>query len=288
MMRDPEGGWSVVTGASSGIGAAIAEKLAARKAPLVLVARSGETLAASAAAWRARYGVPVEPIALDLSEPGAAARLFEATEGAGRTVDLLVNAAGFGWVGPQAEFDTPRFLQLLRLNVMATAELTDRFLKAMRGRGRGAILNVASTTAFFPQPWFAAYGASKAFLLAFTHALHEEAKTDGVTLTALCPGFTRTNFQSVAGLRGAEGTPFPEMTAEEVAEIGLAALARRKAVVVPHLFDRIWIAMTRAVPRSLPPRLARRFFQSVRLRKGDPRAATCPSGRSGTDSGQAP
>ncbi len=287
-MRLPEGGWSVVTGASSGIGAAIARKLAERKSPLVLVARSGDALSASAAEWRARYGVSVEPIALDLSESGAAARLFEATEGAGRTVDLLVNAAGFGWVGPQAEFDTPRFLQLLRLNVVATAELTHLFLKAMRGRGRGAILNVASTTAFFPQPWFAAYGASKSFLLAFTHALHEEAKADGVTLTALCPGFTRTNFQAVAGMRGAEGTPFPEMTPEEVAEIGLAALEKGKAVVVPHWRDRIWIVMTRAVPRSLPPRLARRFFRSVRLRAGDPRGGTCPSGRSGGEPGQAP
>ncbi len=288
MIRLTEGSWAVVTGASSGIGAAIARKLAERKSPLVLVARSAEALAASAAEWRARHGVPVEPIALDLSEPGAAGRLFEATEGTGRAVDLLVNAAGFGWVGPQAEFDTPRFLQLLRLNVVATAELTHRFLRTMRGRGRGAILNVASTTAFFPQPGFAAYGASKAFLLSFTHALHEEAKGDGVTLTALCPGFTRTRFQSVAGMRGAEGTPFTEMTAEEVAEIGLTALERRKAVVVTHRFDRIWIALTRAVPRSLPPRLARRFFQSVRLGKGDPRGAACPSGRSGGGAGQAP
>jgi short-subunit dehydrogenase len=280
----PEGGWSVVTGASSGIGAAIARKLAARKQPLVLVARSEEILVRTASEWRAAHGVPVEPFALDLSQPDAAAQLFEATEGAGRKVGLLVNAAGFGWVGPQAEFDTTRFLELLRLNVVASAELTHRYLGVMRRRGRGAILNVASTAAFFPQPWFAAYGASKAFLLAFTHALHEEARADGVTLTALCPGFTRTNFQTVAGMRGAEGTPFPEMTAEEVAEIGLRALRRGKAVVVTHPFDRIWIAMTRALPRSLPPRLARRFFGSVRVRKGDPGAG--PSGGPGGASGR--
>lgn len=279
-----DGGCSVVTGASSGIGAAIAQKLAARKVPLFLVARSEEALARMAGEWRALHGVPVEPLALDLSEPGGAARLFEATEGAGRRVDLLVNSAGFGWVGPQAEFDTTRFLELLRLNVVATAELTHLFLKAMRRRGHGAILNVASTSAFFPQPYFAAYGASKAFLLAFTHALHEEAKADGVTLTALCPGFTRTNFQAVAGMRGAEGTPFPEMTAEAVAEIALAALEKGKAVAVTHRLDKVWIGTLRALPRSLPPRLAARFFRSMRLRKGDPGA---PPGRPGVGGGAA-
>jgi short-subunit dehydrogenase len=265
VIRVAEGAYAVVTGASSGIGAAIAGTLAARRVPLVLVARSEENLAGRAAEWCARYDVPVEPLALDLARPGAAARLFEATEGSGRPVDLLVNSAGFGWVGPQAEFDTARFLELLGLNVVATAELTHRFLQAMRGRRRGAILNVASTAAFFPQPWFAAYGASKAFLLAFTHALHEEARADGVTLTALCPGYTRTGFYAAAGMRGAEGTPFPEMTAEEVAEIGLAALGKGKAVVVTHRFDRLWISLTRVLPRSLPPKLAGRFFRAVRL-----------------------
>lgn len=265
MIRVAEGACAVVTGASSGIGAAIAERLAARRAPLVVVARSEENLAGKAAEWRARYGVAVEPLALDLSQPGAAERLFEATERSGRPVDLLVNSAGFGWVGPQAEFDTARFLELLGLNVVATAELTHRYLQVMRGRRRGAILNVASTAAFFPQPYFAAYGASKSFILAFTHALHEEARADGVTLTALCPGYTRTNFHAVAGMRGAEGTLFPEMTAAQVAEIGLAALEKGRAVVVTHGLDRLWIALTRVLPRSLPPRLAARFFKAVRL-----------------------
>jgi short-subunit dehydrogenase len=265
VIRGTLGSCAVVTGASSGIGAAIAEKLAARGMPLLLVARSAEPLALKAAACRERHGVPAGFLASDLSRPGAAAELFEATEGSGRPVDLLVNSAGFGWVGPQVEFDTARFLELLELNVVATAELTHRFLRAMRARGRGAILNVASTAAFFPQPYFAAYGASKAFILAFTHALHEEAKADGVTLTALCPGYTRTNFYRVAGMRGADGTPFPEMTAERVAEIGLSALEKGKAVAVTHGLDKIWIAMTRVLPRSLPPRLAARFFPTVRL-----------------------
>ncbi|HUM02588.1 MAG TPA: SDR family oxidoreductase [Thermoanaerobaculia bacterium] len=265
MIRVADGAWAVVTGASSGIGAAIAEQLAARKIPLVLVARSAGALSERAAAWRERHGIDVEALPLDLSRPGAAAALFDATEGRGRPVDLLVNGAGFGWNGPQAEFETARFLELLSLNVMATAELTHRFLVAMRSRRRGAILNVASTSAFFPQPFFAAYGASKAFILSFTHALHEEAKRDGVTVTALCPGYTRTKFHEVAGMRGAEGTPFPEMTAARVAERGLTALGKGRAVVVTHGFDRLWIAMTRVLPRSVPPRLAAAFFTRTRL-----------------------
>jgi uncharacterized protein len=260
-----EGSCAVVTGASSGIGAAIAAKLAARKVPLVLVARSAGELSAAAAAWRERHGADVEVLPLDLARPGAAATVFEATEGRGRPVDLLVNAAGFGWNGPQAEFDTARFLELLRLNVEATAELTHRFLGAMRARKRGGILNVSSTAAFFPQPYFAAYAASKSFILSFTHALHEEAKRDGVRVTALCPGYTRTRFYEVAGMRGADGTPFPELSADRVAELGLRAVARGRAVVVTHPLDRVWIAMTRVLPRGLPPKLAAAFFRRTRL-----------------------
>ena len=265
MIRVADGARAVVTGASSGIGAAIAGKLAAEKVPLVLVARSAGVLSERAAALRERSGADVEVLPLDLSRPGAAAALFDATEGRGRPVDLLVNGAGFGWNGPQAEFETARFLELLELNVVATAELTHRFLVAMRARRRGAILNVASTAAFFPQPYFAAYGASKAFVLAFTEALHEEARRDGVTVTALCPGYTRTNFHAVAGMRGAEGTPFPEMTAEQVARIGLDALGKGRAFVVTHGLDRLWIAMTRFLPRSIPPRLVAAFFSRTRV-----------------------
>jgi hypothetical protein len=260
-------GHAVVTGASSGIGAAIAARLAAGGVPLVLVARSEGGLAERAAELRGKHGIAVEVLPLDLARPGAAAELFERTEGAGAAVDLLVNAAGFGWNGPQAEMETARLLELLRLNVLGTAELTHLFLRAMTGRRRGAILNIASTTGFYPVPYFAAYGASKAFLLSFTHALHEEAKRDGVTVTALCPGFTRTNFQAVARMRGAEGTPFPEMTADAVAGIGLAALERGKAVAVTHPLDRLWIASGRLLPRSVPTKLAARFLAKTRLDK---------------------
>jgi short-subunit dehydrogenase len=135
----------------------------------------------------------------------------------------------------------------------------------MRARRGGAILNVASTAAFLPVPYFAAYAASKAFVLSFTHALHEEAKKDGVTVTCLCPGYTKTNFYAVAGMRGAEATPFPEMTADAVATIGLEALRKKKPYVVTHPLDRAWIASGRLVPRSVQVKLSAAVFSRTRL-----------------------
>jgi uncharacterized protein len=265
VIRISEGAWALVTGASSGIGEAIARKLAARGVPLLLVARSAARLEALGAELRSVSGAAAVAIPLDLALPGAAVALFAASEGEGRRVDLLVNAAGFGWNGPQTGFPDERFLELLRLNVETTAGLTHRFLRAMAGRGTGAILNVASTTAFLPMPYFAAYAASKAFILSFTHALHEEAKRDGVTVTALCPGYTRTRFCATAGMKEAEATPFFEMTPEAVADAGLRALERKKPFAVADWHDRLWIAAGRLAPRTWPPRIAAAIFSKTRL-----------------------
>jgi short-subunit dehydrogenase len=258
------GGLAVVTGASSGIGAALARLLAAEGRPVLLVARSGEALGALASALRAAHGGEADVLAADLGTPEGRAAVWDATEGRGRPVSLLVNNAGFGLSGPEAELPLERVHALLELNVVATATLTHRFLLAMKARGAGEILNVSSTSAFYPTPYFAAYGASKAFVLAFTHALHEEARRDGVTVTCLVPGFTRTNFAAVAGMKGAEGTPFPEMTAEAVAKIGLEALRKRRAFAVTHPLDKAWIFAGRLVPRWVPARIGARFFRKAR------------------------
>jgi len=265
VIRVSEGAWALVTGASSGIGEAVARRLAARRVPLLLVARSAERLENLAAELRNGAGVSAEAIPLDLTGPEAAATLFARSEGEGRRVDLLVNAAGFGWNGPQTEFPDERFLELLRLNVEATAGLTHRFLRAMAGRGSGAILNVASTSAFLPMPYVAAYAASKAFILSFTQALHEEAKRDGVTVTALCPGYVRTRFCATAGMKEAAATPFFEMTPEAVADAALRALDGKKSFAVTDWHDRLWIAAGRLVPRTWPPRIAAAIFSKTRL-----------------------
>ncbi len=268
MLEVPKGSWALVTGASAGIGEALAERLAERGIPLLLTARSAGRLAELAAAWRARYRVEVEAVPCDLSAPGAASALFDATEGAGRPVDLLAANAGFGWYGPQVEHPLDRTLEMLRLNVVGTTELVHLALGAMRRRGRGKILVVASTAAFLPVPYMAVYAATKAYDLSLAHALHEEAAPDGVTVTALCPGTTRTRFHRVAGLAEGERVRFPALDPGTVAEAGLQGLERGKAVVVPNLLDRLWIASGRLVPRTWPPRIGAAVFS--RLRRAGP------------------
>ena len=261
----PARGLAVVTGASSGIGAALARALAAEGASLVLVARSASALEDLARELRAAHAVTADILAADLGTPAGRDAVWNATEGAGRPVALLANNAGFGLNGPETELAIGRVHELLELNVVATAELTHRFLVAMKARRAGAILNVASTSAFYPTPYFSVYGASKAFILHFTHSLHEEARKDGVTVTCLVPGYTKTNFHAVARMKGAEATPFPEMTAEAVAKIGLEAVRKRKAFVVTHPLDRAWIFLGRFAPRSVPAKLGARFFSKTPL-----------------------
>jgi uncharacterized protein len=258
-------GLAVVTGASSGIGAAFARLLAAEGRPVLLVSRSGDRLKALASELNAGRGGRAEVLAADLATPEGRDAVWNATEGEARPVALLVNNAGFGLNGPETDLPFERVHALLELNVVATAELTHRFLAAMKARRAGAILNVASTSAFYPTPYFSVYGASKAFVLNFTHALHEEARKDGVTVTCLVPGYTKTNFHEVARMKGAEATPFPEMTAEAVAKIGLEAVRKRKAFVVTHPLDRAWIFLGRFAPRAVPAKLGARFFAKTRL-----------------------
>ncbi len=264
MITLPAGSHALVTGASAGIGEAIARGLARRKVPQILVARSAEKLSALAAELRSTSGVAVEAIPLDLEEDGAAERLVAATEGAGRPVGLLVNNAGFGWYGPQAGQGLERTLRMLRLNVAALVELTDRVLGPMRARRSGLVLNVASTAAFLPVPYMSAYAATKAFVLSYSHALHEELAGTGIVVTALCPGTTRTDFHRVAGLAPGERVRFPSLSAETVAEAGLRGLERGRAVVVPNLLDSAWIFTGRLVPRALPPKLAAALFSRLK------------------------
>lgn len=264
MLTVSEGSWALVTGASSGIGEAFARKLAERKIPVLLVARTATALEGLADELGERHAVPVESIPLDLSRPESPAELFAATEGSGRPVDLLVNNAGFGLNGAFADFPPERTLDLLRLNVLATTELTQRYLVAMRARRRGRIVNVASTAAFVPGPFFAAYSASKAYVLSFTEAIHREAAPDGVTVTCVCPGYTRTNFHTVAGMDIAKRSLFPMMRPDDVAEVGLQALEKGKPSIVTHPVDRLWIASLRLVPRALPIFFSKKLFERSR------------------------
>jgi hypothetical protein len=241
---------TLVTGASAGLGAEFARQCAARGDALVLVARRRDRLEALAA----ELPVETDIIAADLSEAGAAGRLADEIASLGLDVETLINNAGFGLVGRFAELSLARQREMIDLNVRTLAELTHLVLPPMLERRRGAILNVASTAAFQPGPHFAVYFATKAFVLSFTEALHQELKGSGVKVSALCPGPTATEFGGVAGFKSARFNRFAA-GAEGVVRAGLAGLQRNKALVVPGTLNKLTAQSARIVPRAAMRRI---------------------------------
>jgi hypothetical protein len=250
----------LVTGASSGIGRELARVAAADGRDLVLVARTAEALEALADELAARHGVAARVVALDLARAEAPAELAARVEDLGLEIDVLINNAGFGVWGPFLETDPRVERRLLDLNVGTLTALTKIFVKPMVERGRGRILNVASTAAFQPGPGMAVYYASKAYVLSFSLALSVELRGTGVTVTTLCPGPTRTGFAREAGAtrsrlfahdRGGD--------AAEVARKGYRALLRGDPLRVPGALDRVGVFATRLVPRRFAARVVERI-----------------------------
>ncbi len=253
-------GRALVTGASTGIGEEIARELARRGWSLVITARSEERLASLAAELRSEHGVQVGVIAGDLTQAGMPARLEEATEGSGVPIDLLVNNAGFGQYGEFLESDLDRELAMIQLNVTAVTELTKRFARPMAERGRGRILNVASTAAFQPGPLMSVYYATKAYVVSFSEALRQELRAHGVTVTTLCPGPTSSEFQSRARME--ESPLFNRMSVPSsatVARYGVDATLAGRGIAVQGLMNRILATLTRFAPRSILPGIVRRI-----------------------------
>ncbi|WP_432545798.1 SDR family NAD(P)-dependent oxidoreductase [Kineococcus sp. SYSU DK004] len=253
---DVTGSTALVTGASGGIGEGVARALAARGAHVVLVARRADRLEALAAELRARHGVEALAVPADLSEPGAAARVQEAVEAwGGRAVDVLVNNAGFGLTGRLAQADDPaRLAAMVTVNCTALTELTARFLPGMVGRGRGAVVNVASMASFAPLPGFAVYAATKAFVLSLSQALWAETRGTGVLVTALCPTATDTGFFDVSGESAGAGVR--RRSVEQVVATFLDALDADRPVVVDGRANEVVAAASRLVPRGPFLRLA--------------------------------
>lgn len=245
---------ALVTGASSGIGRAFAVALAAGGTDLVVVARRADRLDQLADELRAAHGVEVEVVVADLGD-GRALRMVEERLGDGeRPVDLLVNSAGFGTSGPFADLPIDREEEEIRLNVLAPVRLCAAVLPGMLGRGRGGILNLSSVAGLQPLPHWATYAATKAYLTSFSEALHQEVRGRGVTVVALMPGFTRTEFQSVSGTD--VGIPGPMwMSAEDVAASGLRALHRRRAGHVVGARYQVVAAVSRLTPWALSRRV---------------------------------
>jgi uncharacterized protein len=250
----------LVTGASSGIGADVARSLAARGHGVTLVARRTDRLETLAAELRDRHGVRVEVLSCDLGKADARRRMRAEIDGRGLTVEVLVNNAGFGSAGRFDRLDPERELDLVRLNVEAVVDLCGRYVPELVRRGRGAVLNVASTAAFQPLPRQATYAASKAFVLSFTDALHQELADTGVTATTLCPGPAKTEFMDNAGIHW-EGMPdFLWSDSATVAEAGVQGLERGRRVVVPGALNRAGALGGQHVPRGLLLRVAGKVY----------------------------
>jgi uncharacterized protein len=254
-----------VTGASSGIGEAVARELASRGHGVTLVARREERLRELAGELAARHQVRAEALGFDLGDPAARERLGERIKELGLEVEILVNNAGFGGSGNFAHSDRARLVAMVELNCVAVLDLQARYLPAMVECGRGAVINVASTAAFQPLPGTATYAATKAFVLSLSEAVHEELKGTGVTVTAVCPGPVKTEFTRAAGLEAAEDQ-VPDLfwtSVEAVAKAAVEAADRDKRTVVPGLLNRAGAIAGQHVPRTLVLPIAKRGWRQV-------------------------
>lgn len=253
-MSDADRETALVTGASAGIGREIASVLARRGFDLVLVARRAEELAALAKQLGEAHAVDATIYPLDLLEDGAGERLASRVAADGIAVDLLVNNAGLIDVGTFHELPLSQQRMLVRLNVEVLMELTHRFVRPMVDRGRGRILNVASLSSFQPVPTLAVYAASKAFVLSFSEALSEELRDTGVTVTALCPGFTRTDMVERAKEASDQMRMAPDFLigdAGDVAEQGVDGCLAARVVVVPGVLNQLQASSVGFYPRWL-------------------------------------
>jgi len=244
-----EGKTALVTGASSGIGTEFARQLAAMGAKLVISARREDRLDALAEEIRKAHGVEVTVIATDLSDPAVAMQMFEETEGAGLAIDILINNAGFGTQEAFLDIPWEKTHEQMQLNMTSLTELCWRFGRAMRERGRGHILNVASIGAYQPVPSFATYAAGKAYVRNFSEALAYELAGSGIKVCCLCPGGTITEFSDVAGQQITGGMKAFMMSAEACAKIGLSALLRGRRNIISGLSNQLMCWFLRFLPR---------------------------------------
>jgi short-subunit dehydrogenase len=252
--------WALVTGASSGIGWAMAEQLAANGTNLVLTARRRERLENFVATIAVKAGIRTEIFITDLSQAHAPAELFGFTDSKNLEIDLLINNAGFGDYGSFYSRTLNRQLDMLRVNCTAVVELTHRYIAPMVQRQRGDILILASTAAFQAVPYISVYAATKAFNLLFAQGLAEEVRGFGVSVCALCPGSTTdTEFKDVSN--SPSNTFKRTETASKVARVGLEALAARKSWVVSGLLNRLGVEGQRLVSRSFVTSIAKKMYQ---------------------------
>jgi uncharacterized protein len=247
----------LITGASSGIGRALAHEFARHGHSLVLVARTASALEALAAELARDHGIRASALAADLTQPDAPARMVAELEAASLPIDVLVNNAGVGLQGAFAELPVESQLQMIHLNIVALTDLTRRLLPGMLARRRGGVLNVGSTAAFQPGPFMAVYYATKAYVVSFSEAIGEEVAGSGVRVTCLAPGPTDTGFASAAGLLGTRLFSGDVMRADDVARIAYAGWERGESLVIAGRANRIRALVARFAPRAWVRRTVR-------------------------------
>jgi uncharacterized protein len=243
---------ALITGGTSGIGFELAKQFANNGYDLVITGRKMSRLIPAAAELHEDFNVQVVPIENNLSDPNSPQKLLEAIQIRELEIDVLVNNAGFATQGAFVDIDIQKELDMIQVNISALTHITKLFLPKMIARGSGYILNIASTAAFQPGPFYAAYFATKAYVLSLSEALAEELRGTGVTVTALCPGPTKTGFADRAGTKG-KGL-FKEgglLSAKDVARIGFEGLIKEKVVVITGTKNKLLIFMLRLAPRNL-------------------------------------
>jgi uncharacterized protein len=251
---------ALITGASTGIGYALSRYFAADHHNLVLVARQEQRLQQVADELRRDFGVTAKVLVADLSRPDAPQLILDTARKESLQVEYLVNNAGIGLGGKFADTDVMVELGMMQLNMTALVHLTKLFLPDMLARRSGRIMNVASTAAFQPGPLMAVYFATKSFVLSFSEAIANELNGTGVTVTALCPGPTESEFQKRAHIentRLVKSKLMGMMTSEAVAKIGYAGFMSGKRLVIPGLLNKIGVQSTRVSPRAVTTQIAR-------------------------------
>jgi uncharacterized protein len=250
---------ALITGATGGIGLELARCFARDGYQLILVARRAAELNALAQRFVQDHKIKVETISADLSEPRSADELVAEIGRRGLRVDVLVNNAGYGQYGAFIETDADAELRMINLNMVTLTRLSKLLLPGMVARRWGKIMNVASTAAFMPGPLMAVYYASKAYVLSLSEALNEELRGSGVSVTALCPGPTQTDFQARAKMEDTRLMQSRQvMDAATVAQIGYEALMRSQPLVIPGRMNRLQAFATRLLPRRIVPGMVRR------------------------------
>jgi len=254
---------ALITGASAGIGATFAQELASRQTDLVLVARSADKLQQLAAQLQVQHKIQAHILVQDLTAPEAATTIYHTVKEKRLTIDLLINNAGFGVYGDFAERDGDLQVKMVQLNILALVDLTHKFLPEMRQRRCGGIINLASTAAFQPIPYFAVYAASKAFVLNFSEALWAENRKYGVRVLAVCPGPTETKFFKDADFP----TTFSETIAknytspQQVVREALQALEKNRSSIIPGFINKLSATASRFLPRQTAVSLTGKIFK---------------------------